>query len=103
MPASPPDGLSLILFAGDAVLTDAVIGVHKESGALSVLRKAPGDGIVLRTSTLMDERVGGHWSRKLISSIEWSHVMFLATDHLGMTKDPSFNDNILYYLLERPD
>jgi len=29
--------------------------------------------------------------------------MFFFKDHLGITKDPVFTDNILYLLLEQPD
>jgi hypothetical protein len=28
--------------------------------------------------------------------------MFLFSDHLGLTKDPAFTDNVLYLLLEDP-
>jgi hypothetical protein len=29
-------------------------------------------------------------------------VTFLFTDHLGLTRDPAFADNVLYLLLEDP-
>ena len=38
----------------------------------------------------------------LRSPIRFSGVMFLFSDHLGMTKDPAFSDNVLYILLEQP-
>ena len=63
---------------------------------------APGDGTVLRTSAVLDERVGGHWQPRLKTPIGWRHVQFLFTDHLGMTADPAFSDNVLYILLEGP-
>jgi hypothetical protein len=50
----------------------------------------------------MDERITGQWSPRLMSPIGWSDVIFLFTDHLGMTKDPAFTDNILFFLLEKP-
>jgi len=62
----------------------------------------PGDGTVTRSSALMDERVGGIWTPYLKSPIKWSSVMFLFSDHLGLTKDPTFSDNVLYILLEQP-
>jgi hypothetical protein len=62
----------------------------------------PGDGTVTRSSALMDERVGGTWTPNLQSPIKWSNVMFLFSDHLGLTKDPAFSDNVLYILLEQP-
>ena len=50
----------------------------------------------------MDERVGSNWMPMLKSPIRWSHVTFLFTDHIGLTRDPAFTDNVLYLLLEDP-
>ena len=49
----------------------------------------------------MDERIGGLWTAELKTPIKWSHVDFLFTDHLGMTRDPIFTDKILFFLLEQ--
>ncbi|MDA1274559.1 MAG: hypothetical protein O2960_10990 [Verrucomicrobia bacterium] len=54
-----------------------------------------------RSSALMDERIGGLWTAELKTPIKWSHVDFLFTDHLGMTRDPIFTDKILFFLLEQ--
>ncbi len=102
VPADPPQNVSFALFTGDAIQTDAVVGVNKEDGSFEVIKKAPGDGTVLRSSALMDERIGGKWSPRLVSPIRWSQVMFIFNDHVGITEDPNFADNILYYLLEHP-
>jgi len=32
--------------------------------------------------------------------IEWDQVLFLFSDHLDLTKNPAFTDNLLYFLLE---
>lgn len=101
-PIEPPTNLSLSLIAGDASPTVSVVAVDRATGALSAVETAPGDGTVLRTSALLDERWGGEWRPGLVSPIAWSKVTFLFQDHLGMTKDPVFTDNILYTLLERP-
>jgi pimeloyl-ACP methyl ester carboxylesterase len=101
-PARPPAGLQLYLFAGDAVPTDAVLAADDATGRVRVAHQAPGDGTVPRTSALMDERLGSVWSRGLVSPIAWTHVTFLFADHLGLTKDPAFSDNVLYLLLESP-
>ncbi len=101
-PANVPEHLGLSLIAGDAMPTVSVAAVDRRTGALSASETAPGDGTVLRTSALLDERVGGEWQPGLVSPIAWSEVTFLFQDHLGMTKDPVFTDNILYTLLERP-
>jgi pimeloyl-ACP methyl ester carboxylesterase len=100
--ASPPPGLSINLFAGDAVDTEAALAVDMKRSTLHVARRDPGDGTVTRSSALMDERAGGEWSPKLVSPIDWDQVMFFFKDHLGITKDPVFTDNLLYLLLEKP-
>ncbi len=99
-PATPPQDLSLHLFAGDAVPTLAALSVDARNGKLRDARWAQGDGTVLRTSALMDERVGRKWSAGLVSPIRWKQVTFLFANHLGMTKDPIFSDNVLFTLLE---
>jgi pimeloyl-ACP methyl ester carboxylesterase len=100
-PAEPPKGTTIHLFAGDAVPTLAVLSA-KPDGSVYSYEHRPGDGTVLRSSALMDERVGGSWLPMLVSPIHWAGVQFLFADHLGMTKDPSFSDNVLYLLLEAP-
>lgn len=100
--ASPPAGLTLYLIAGDAVPTEAVVAVDQDSGVIKLIKRAPGDGTVLRSSALMDERIGTDRLGRLESPIDWDSVQFLFRDHIGLTKDPAFTDNILYILLERP-
>ena len=50
----------------------------------------------------MDEREEKKLGVRLVSPITWSYVLFLFSDHLGITKDPAFVDNLLYFLLESP-
>ncbi len=102
-PASPPPGLTLHLIAGDAVPTDAVVAVNYDTGELQVVDKAPGDGTVLRASALMDERTESDRATRLQSPIAWHRVTFLFEDHLGLTSDPTFSDNLLFLLLEQPE
>lgn len=100
VPAEPPPGLRQYLYAGDAEPTPAVIAVEPSTGRIRIERTAPGDGTVLRTSALMDERIGESWTPGLNSPVYWTHVTFLFRDHLGLTKDPTFADNVLFSLLE---
>ena len=100
--AIPPPGLSINLIAGDAVETLDVIRVNTETGTLENYKTGPGDGKVLRSSALMDERTGSNNKGRLISPIKWDNVLFLFSDHLGLTTDPVFTDNILYMLMEQP-
>jgi pimeloyl-ACP methyl ester carboxylesterase len=101
-PARPPADVELHLFAGDSTPTPAVLAVEQTRGRLSEHEDRPGDGTVLRSSALMDERVGGRWTARLQTPVSWTSVRFLFNDHLGMTKDPGFTDNVLYLLLEAP-
>ncbi len=101
VPATPPEGLTLHLFAGDAEPTPAVLTAD-DAGALRVTAEAPGDGTVLRTSAIMDERQSGEWRPGVVTPIAWTEVTFLFADHLALTRDPAFTDNILYRLLESP-
>ena len=53
-----------------------------------------GDGTVTRASAVMDERVGNEeWTPYVQTPIKWANVMFLFSDHLGITMDPTFSDN----------
>lgn len=99
-PVEARDDLDLILFAGDAVETVAHLEVDFDRGTVTPREEAPGDGTVTRGSALMDERQGQEWKPGLRSPIPWSQVRLLFTDHLAMTKDPAFTDNVLFLLLE---
>ena len=100
-PAAPPPGTRLHLFSGDAVDTASVVRAE-DDGSLTPVEYAPGDGQVLRTSAVMDERIGSEWRPGTVTPIDWDAVTFVFTDHLGMTRDPSFTDNLLWQLLEAP-
>ncbi|MFB6280126.1 MAG: hypothetical protein ABEK75_11530 [Salinibacter sp.] len=102
VPASAPQGLEFLLIAGDAEPTLARLAVDRRTGRLTRLGTAPGDRTVLRSSALMDERMGGDWTPTLRSPIDWSQVVFLFEDHVEMTADPMFTDNLLYHLLVEP-
>jgi len=102
-PAEAPSGLSIYLFAGDAEPTPARLRVDPATGAISGVETAPGDGTVTRASALGDERPGdAEWRPALRSPIPWAGVTFIHSDHLGLTRDPTFADNLLFTLLERP-
>ena len=100
-PARQPDGLYLALLAGDSIPTPARIAVGAD-GRLEIIAEAPGDGTILRSSALMDERLGGEWTRTLSSPIAWDQVTFLFSRHMDLTRNPAVVDNVLYMLLEDP-
>ena len=99
--APRPEGLDLYLVVGDAEATTSQVGIDLEDGSTRTLQTAAGDGTVLRSSALGDERVGGAWERRMKSPVDWSHVTFVFSDHVGLTRDPMFIDNLLFLLLER--
>lgn len=101
---TPPPGIELYLIAGDAVQTTLSLEVNPRTGALSTDRRTNGDGTVTRHSALGDERdlEADVWMATVRSPVPWRHVMFMFEDHLGLTSDPAFSDNLLYLLLEHP-
>lgn len=101
-PARAPDGLELYLVAGDADGTPAQMSVRRRDGAVTVTKHAPGDGTVIRSSALLDERVGGEWEPRVVTPLDFATVLFLPHDHLGLTSNPVFRDNVLFWLLEAP-
>ncbi len=89
------------LVAGDSEKTMKVATIDS-TGHLEITEHGPGDGIVLRSSALGDDRKEDNQSARLISPVHWEQVLFLFADHLDLTKDPVFTDNLLYFLLENP-
>lgn len=102
LPAEQPEDLSLYLVAGDAHPTPDVLSVDIETGTLSLQETGPGDETVTRASALMDERTGKGYVPRLRSPIDFSSVYFLNSNHMGLTKDPLFQNHVLYNLLEHP-
>ena len=97
-----PEHLKMFLFVGDATKTPLLATAKKGDKKLTYIKKGAGDGTVPRSCVLLDERVGGKWSPKVNSPLQWDNVIFLQSNHLGMTKDPLCIKNILYILFERP-
>ena len=99
-PASPPSSISLYLFVGSSIETPATLAVDTE-GKYTVFKTEYGDGVVVRSSALLDERVGQEWQPRLKTPIAFDDVNFISEDHLGLTKDLTFSDNLLFLLLEQ--
>ncbi len=102
VPAALPPHVALIGFSADAVPTASLLRVDTRSGALTVADKAPGDGLVLRSSVLADERLGTVWTQRLQSPIDWDQLFLFHTDRAGLTGGAAFVNNLLYLLLEAP-
>lgn len=103
-PAKPPSSLRISLFAGDSINTPRQIKIDLNTNERTDNDYLPGDGIVLRHSALCDERVGSSQSvtQALKSPISFSKVTFLPYEHIELTNNKTFIDNLLYQLLEQP-
>jgi len=97
----PPAGTEIHAFAGDSESTASRAQLDAK-GVLQLIDYVPGDGVVTRKSMLGDKRDATQAGQRLRSSIPWSDVNFVSSDHKGMTRDPAFVDNVLHLLLERP-
>ncbi len=102
VPATPPPSLRIHLITGDAVATPSAVRFDPKRRKLVTVRKNAGDGRVTRRSALADHRSPDAMHQELRSPIQWQQVTFIFDDHLGMTSNPQFIDNILYTLLEEP-
>ncbi len=84
-----------------------VVGIEADHSALRLDRRAaqePGSlgrqkGTVLRSSALLDERADG--GGPLESPIDWSGIVFAASNHMGLTRDRVVIDNVLFRLFEQ--
>jgi hypothetical protein len=99
----------MILFAADATPTLARAEVSTSKNGQTVLRfgdgkrlNSPGDGRVTRASALADERIAGGPSGWLRSPIPWAQAIFLTDAHMSVLGNPTFQNNLLHLLLERP-
>ncbi len=92
----------MMLVAGDGHCTPRMASVSSQTGAVKVIGYGDGDGTVLRSSALMDERLAGPWSPRVKTPIGFHSVLFLPEEHINLTKIVTFRDNILYWLLEDP-
>lgn len=100
-PTRRPDSVELHLIAGDAIETPAVVESNARTGEMRIAVTGPGDGTVLRRSAVFNDSSRVFDGSTPAPHIDWSGVTFVFSDHLGMTKDPHFADNVLYLLLER--
>ncbi len=99
-PAKTPGGLSLFLVGGDATETTRTISINSKDGDYEILETGFGDNAVLRSSALADERMTGDWKPRIQTPIDFKTIFFLPYDHLELTRNSVFRDNVLFWLLE---
>ena len=101
-PATAPVGLEMMLVVGDGHETPMITSVSSEDGSTEIIEYGDGDGTVLRSSALMDERMAGEWHQRVSTPIAFDTVLFLPEEHVDLTRSPVFRDNILFWLLQDP-
>lgn len=104
-PAAIPAGTELMVVAGDAMPTTERYAANPADGAIVPVAMAPGDGLVLRDSALLDARQGQDPAMRgpaVATPMDLRRALFLPREHLEITRDPTFRNNILYWLLEEP-
>jgi len=104
-----PSPIPMILFAADAspTLEHAVIARDKNGRVIFRFKPgkkldAAGDGRVTRASALADERAVSDLRGWLSSPIPWTQTFFLTDSHTSMFGNPTFQNNLLHLLLDRP-
>ena len=104
VPATPPEHVQIHLFASDDRPTRSRFVVDRETGEVTLDATAPGDGSVTRASALADERQGPveRPAGRLRSPIAWSSAHWGEGEHLELTGDVTFIDDLLFLLLEAP-
>ena len=104
-PVTTPPGTELMVVAGDALPTAMRYTADPADGAIARIATGPGDGLVLRDSSLLDARQGQEpgLRRPFVDSpMDAKRALFLPREHLEITRDPTFRNNILFWLLEEP-
>ena len=95
------------LFAADSQKTKTHVRLVKKRGRFvphftGAFTQGYGDGTVPRYSVVADERAGDGKQPYLRSPVPWASISFISDDHIGLTTNPQFTNNLLYLLLERP-
>ena len=80
----------------------AQAAVDAATGAVEITSFEEGDGVVLRSSALFDERVGRAYTPGLVSPYRFRATLFLPEEHVRLTQSRVFGDNLLFWLLEEP-
>ncbi|MEM7238268.1 MAG: hypothetical protein AAF501_10655 [Pseudomonadota bacterium] len=100
--APKPDSLEMFLVVGGGFETPSDAIVDAATGEFRIDGVEEGDGVVLRASVLLDERQGGEYVSGLQSPLRFDTTLFLPDEHVELTKNPVFGDNLLFWLLEQP-
>lgn len=97
-----PRATDLFLVVGTGLDTPAAAIVDAAKGTIDPAVQEEGDGVVLRASALSDERQGGFKAKGPRRPIRYRTVLLLPGEHVEITHNPVFADNLLYWLLDAP-
>ncbi|MGF1660442.1 MAG: hypothetical protein ACFCUS_13525 [Rubrimonas sp.] len=98
---TPPVGADLFLVVGTGLDTPATLVIGRDGRTVAMTRE-DGDGAVLRASALHDEAQGGHASGAARPRTEYRTVLLLPGEHVRLTRNAVFADNLIYWLLGAP-
>lgn len=106
-PAKRPAPARIHLFAADTQRTKTRVAFYRSGGKWKPkfgdnACYSYGDGTVPRFSACADERAAAGHQQYVQSPVPWTTVNFVSDDHVGLTSNPHFTNNLLYLLLERP-
>ena len=100
--AAPPAWLDLFLVVGGGFETPALAEIDSAARSFRITANEEGDGVVLRSSALLDERLDGDFSTGFRSPLRFKTTLFLPDEHVELTKNRVFADNLLFWLVEAP-
>lgn len=94
-----PSHLKMVTWVGDIGDTPLILEAKKHKPTFN--RNGHGDHTVPRFSAVADNRGPLPNTGIYTSPIPWLDINYITKDHLGITKDPNFADNLLAFLLEQ--
>ena len=97
-----PTGSDMFLVVGTGLDTAATAIRNTKDGKVDIKVLEEGDGTVLRASALSDDRQGGYRGKGPRRPIRYRTVLLLPSEHVSITHNPVFADNLLYWLLDVP-
>jgi hypothetical protein len=97
-----PRGVDLFLVVGTGLDTPASLVLDEAGRTPRSTLMEDGDSVVLRASALHEEAQGRCAGQPPRPRSEYRTVLLLPGEHVGLTRDPVFADNLLYWLLGAP-
>lgn len=99
--STKPEHMNISLYIGDAIETVKRVKLNSKTGKLDYLHYEAGDGTVIRSSVLADRNAGDEKDAPahIESVIPYDSTKFIFAEHVKMTEDVSFVDNVLFELL----